>query len=296
MVYPSRRWASGLAGLHTLIDLQIRCLFGPASLVQEPQSNELEELTRMHRQLGLLHASSAHLPGQRFVTNHAVADTLSHCLNWLVDRAPLTRPALWLQLDAEVITQGNAYPQNTSNKPADEWYNTWLNILDVLDHAPYSRLLQSICDIVVKRCWLEQNLMIVNRNRSRDPSTSLCAMVVSRLVAEESSFERAVALSIWLKKLFAQKWNAIPIIQRSSTCYGILEVMRVLHNRLIPLSYSRRGVFIMRFLSSHLSVADLARAWPNTDPGGGHILQYRFLFATDQLYLTFRMINHLEMR
>lgn len=277
----------------------MRRLFGPIDVTLEPQDIEFRELQDMQRRLHTLLRSSAHQPGQDLVPNIGVADTLCHCLQWLLDKAPLTRLAPWYWVDAEVISKGNAYPQANSKNPADPSYNTWLAILDVLDRASYSRLLESVCKVVVRRCWLERKLVAANPKRSRSSSDNLCAMIASRLVPDRASKERAIALSIWLKKLFAQNWDAKPYMQHYSICSGILSILQALYNRLTDLSFDRVQTFVMRFLTAHVSVTDFSRAWAarvEYDDDGDHLIQFRFLFMTEELFLIFRTINHLSMR
>lgn len=250
----------------------------------------------MHQQLRRLHAPCAHLPGNRFINNVALADMLTPCLEWLLSRAPLDREAPWLWVNTEIISRGNAYPSKSAHTPADENYNTWLVILDILDHKPYSRLLQSICNIVAKRCRLEDVLVRVNQRRLRQPTQHICGILASRVYSGASSPERAIALTIWLKKIFAQQWDAEPIV-KDNTCYGILQLISSLRVRFAILTTSRPNLFAMRFITSHLSVSDLARSWVSSaDRNATHLLHYRFLFYMDQHYLIFRTINHLAMR
>lgn len=270
---------------------QICQLFEPAETTLEPSG--IADNPR--QQIDALYAASVHLPGSAFVNNHTLAEALGDHLQRLIGRAPLTRLASWFWVDSEIISQGNAFPQANYDKLADQSYNTWLSILDVLDHSLYCSTLNSICRVVARRCWLEDSLVFQNPKRVRDPNTSICSMIASRLVGA-TTFERGVALVIWLKKLFAQQWNAKSIIERGSTCHGILELIRALHGRLTALSFSRTEIFLMRFVFLHLSVANISEAWSGRETNEVHLLHYRFLFPTDQLYLIFRTINHLEMR
>lgn len=206
------------------------------------------------------------------------------------------RLAQWHWVDDEVISPGNAYPQVSRNLPVDGSYNTWLAILDGLDHQPYSRLLHSVCNIVARRHELEQTLVARSPCRTRDSSLGICAMLISRLTAGTMSLEKGTALSIWLKKLFAQQWDAEPLI-RDLTCYGTLELLRALYNKMITIPNYRMRTFVVRFITSRSSVVDISKAWvAQTEVQAIHLLHYRFLFSTDQLYLIFRTINHLLMR
>lgn len=286
---------------------QIRRLFR-ADTASEPEDPEFQELRCMHFKLHALHEPTAHLPGT-CVTNDMLAYIVETCLQWLLGKAPLGRLPPWYWIDREVISKGNAYPQTSSNRPVDESYNTWLAILDVLDHEPYSRLLASICNILAKRRWLELTLAAANPDRPRSELDTANMEVCFRLLGD-AIVEKAVAFTIWLKKLFAQQWNAQPIVQRRSTCGGILELMKVIHTT-TKLAERRSEVFFMEFITSHVSVLEIAQAWvadatlrQDTNgskewcyvTGGVHLLRYRFLFSTTQLNVIFRTINHLTMR
>lgn len=236
-----------------------------------------------------------------FLSNQQLAEGIFECFQWLLNKAPLNRAAPWKMINREVISKGYAYPPRHENLPVDETYNTWLAILDVLDHEPNLRLLERMMKIVSARRGLENFLQAAAANSGSEtkfkrPQESVEYLLATKLSSGGTSTPTfLLATVVWLKKFLSKYWDSQPIIRESSPSFAALQILAHLHDKHSP--DVQDEAFKMPLITSRVGMLELSSSFLSEDRGRAlHILAFNYLFSSAELSLVFRMVNHLKMR
>ncbi|CAK4033546.1 Ubiquitin- ligase E3A [Lecanosticta acicola] len=262
------------------------------------------ELGRIHDKVSRMLKLAARLPsldGEGFLSNSQLADGLFECLEWLLSRTPLQRMAPWKMVNREFISKGYAYPPQHGNLPVDETYNTWLTILDLLEHGPYLYLWKRMLHVIIRRRALQQALgAVATRVGSKTTFKRLDESVPHLLAAKvcrnyASDPTRVLALIVWLKKVFTKTWDSQPMVLEHDPIYAAVEILAQIQDQGIP--GLPPDTFYMPFIVSRIGIGELASSFSSEGRKRAlHIAQYNAFIAFSDLSLMFRSVNHLTMR
>ncbi|KAF7191194.1 putative E3 ubiquitin-protein ligase HECTD2 [Pseudocercospora fuligena] len=264
------------------------------------------ELRSLHHNLAkaLQHAGgkSARERGL-LLSNPELVELLVPCVDHLIAKFPAQRTAVWEMIDHDIISRGRAFPQKAETRPADDKYNTWLTTLDVLDNEPYLSLLQSIVKVICVRLELEHSVYAARarigsiKGAGLNAKNGIASMFASAFARSQVGSPNAIyALVVWLKKLFAREWDSRSTLYVGSVCHGVLEIFTALHRR-CQSSKARENMFTMPLVRGRLTEVELAQPYVECmSKEIVHICRYGFIFPVEQLFLSFKTVNHLTMR
>lgn len=266
--------------------------------------HEDQDSIRIHQKISEMLTVAGRIPSlsaSGFLNNQQLADGIFECFQWLLNKAPLNRAAPWKMINREFVSKGYAYPPRHENLPVDETYNTWLAILDVLDHEPNLRLVQRMMKIVSARRELESFLHAAAANSGSETKLKRPQESVEYLLARKLSSEGTstpifpLATVVWLKIFISKYWDSQPIIRESSPSFAALQILAHLHDKHSP--DVQDEAFKMPLIISRTGMLELSSSFLSEDRGRAlHILAFNYLFSFAELSLVFRMVNHLKMR
>lgn len=263
------------------------------------------ELQPLHTQLdGLLTSMNPSEDRTTGLSNLDLVRSIMPCLDWLIARLPPQRLAVWTMIDRDIISKGYEFLPRIANRPNDSTYNSWLAILDIINHELYLRLLQRIVLVITHRIRFEDELERLRRE-SKMPNKvgGLARQKITATFATEWLSARGrdptkhIALIVWLKKLFTQSWTGtsrMTICCVSHTTLQLIEQLWLSKDIRTVLPAER---FQLPMIRSRVDELDLASTWlSGCDHTEVHLLDFPLLFSVGSIFVYFRMINHLKMR
>ncbi|KXT09923.1 hypothetical protein AC579_7997 [Pseudocercospora musae] len=238
------------------------------------------------------------------LSNPKLVELLLPCVDHLIARLPAQRTAVWEMIDHDIISRGRAFPQKAETRPADDKYNTWLATLDVLDNEPYLRLLRSIVNVICARLQLEHRVCVVKariagvKGAGLKPESGIASIFASAFARSQHDRPNAIyALVVWLKKLFSRDWNSQSTLWIGSICHGVLEIFTALKTTHRQASTTQEGIFTMPLIRARLTEVELAQPYVEGMLSEVvHLCRFGLIFPVEQLFLSFRTVNHLTMR
>lgn len=267
-------------------------------------SSKTTQLRQLHYQIdSLIEANDPRDYSKSVASNRELVNALLPMLDFLVASLPPHRPAVLEMIDREIISQGNCYPQKIESPPNDNKFNVWLALLDALDYEPHSRLLQRTLMLIASRLKLEHQIRELKKKASADSSDSRAGQSITAWLAfrlyERScgKLSELYALAVFMKKHFAKTWSPETPLEPGTIAHAILDTFSFFeaYRQALPESFPR-DAFKLPVVNERTTPVDLATSWVSSINSYHHVLEYRFVFSLEQLFLCFRTINHLSMR
>ncbi|RMZ88903.1 hypothetical protein DV736_g3861, partial [Chaetothyriales sp. CBS 134916] len=217
---------------------------------------------------------------------------------WQIERpGDLKRPRISIHGDLEVQTEPTS---------ASESVSTTVRASDMLDNWQFLDLSTSLMD-----CLSHQLAADAIRNTRYATKAKKYTSIVDKMLDHMSdSFAELVprknstltsvtglAILEMTRNAFVQSWNRDPVIKRTSSVGGALQLMHHLHHWRGRFSLAAES-FEMALVSSAITDMDMPSQWVTFEPSGAemHILSFPFLFNTSTLVKYFRTINIIAMR
>lgn len=261
----------------------------------------------MERNLQPPYLSSGHV-NPAFKSHEEVIDSIVPALETLYAPGGNRNQAHW-KLLAEVINNGNAYPQSKVHGNGDR---SWLSLVDTFADEPSLLLCATICKLTAQRTQLDG---IAAKFGAIDSDAS-------EKGADESSFIDRIALRfqeiassyasqddgwvpwpypLWFKRVFLKHWDGSPSVKRGTTECGALELLGCLQQIYDKIHDSQKNdAQVLPVISKRIEAQKMAETWLLHQPGvttaSRHLLSCRFLFSPNQMVMYWRMLNHLIMR
>lgn len=235
--------------------------------------------------------------------NDEISHRLSSCIQWLLHGLPRGNVSQWRRVN-RIISAGCAYPQHNQDVPCDP-YNTWLDILDGLEHDPSFQLLCRLLTVLNERRTMERKAIEspnhkdkTDSDRSRDRQRCLTSKLVDNILYGQTRLIERLDLIVWLKKVFLRHWSGEIRIAEGSLVSISLKLLCLILGRALESTMSVEfagEIFSIPVVAYRSDAVELARAWMD-GPRPGHLLDFGFLFTINQEVTYFRTMNHLRMR
>jgi len=245
-----------------------------------------------------------------FMTHDEVIDYIVPAFETLYAPGSNRNQAHW-RLLAEVINNGNAFPQASIHSSGDR---SWFNLVDVFEDEPCLLMCATVCKITALRTQLDDIAAKLEPQERVDDS--------SEEEADELRFIDKIALQfhniasshaaqddrwvawpypLWFKKVFVKHWDSSPTIKRGTVECGALELLECLQRIYDKIHDSQSNdAQVLPVVSKRIHTLKMAKSWlehqPSVTTTSRHLLSCRFLFSPSQMVMHWRMINHLTMR
>ena len=242
-----------------------------------------------------------------------IADQLFECMKCLISTLPRGRNSepQWRYVNT-LISSGCAYPPRNESVPCDNSYNTWLCILDSLEHGPTFRLLCHLLSVAAE--WMRIETMAVVATSPEDHSgctitTHRAAYGLYRELAarvEDLEISGIISVVVWLKKAFLRHWDGELILKGNIASVSIF-LLDHLYEDALEVEETEKGdafdtigqTISMPVISRRLDAVELARSYMEQGERhyeSEHLFNFSCIFSTNQKATYFRTMNHLRMR
>ena len=238
-----------------------------------------------------------------------VVNTLQECMQWLLSTLPRGNPSQWKYINC-IISNGYAYPPQMQNVPCDNKVNTWLDILDDLEHGPRFNLFLQYLYTVTKRARMEIRVRMNTsaRDNGKLPGASKSWFgdeLVERMIETQPRINDIMPYLVWLKKMFLHYWDC-QIVRGTSGSRALpltpLLLMKSLHTQLAHndetnVQQQIDSMFQMPVMAARIDAVEMASTYrENVEDRAVHLLSFSFLFTITQQTTYFRTMNHLRMQ
>ncbi|RMZ82046.1 hypothetical protein DV737_g2147, partial [Chaetothyriales sp. CBS 132003] len=217
---------------------------------------------------------------------------------WQIERpGDLKRPRALIHADLEVQTEPALVSESVS---------TTLRASDILDNWQFLDLSTCLMD-----CLSHQLAADAIRNTRYATKAKKYTSIVDKMLdhvsdsfaglvhGKNSTLASVTGLAIleMARNAFVQSWDRGPVIKRTSSVGGALQLMHRLHHWRDRFSLASES-FEIALVSSAITDMDMPSQWVTFEPSGAemHILSFPFLFNTRTLVKYFRTINIIAMR
>lgn len=229
--------------------------------------------------------------------NEELSGHLRFYFQWILDSLPKGGSQQWRYVN-HIISANCAYPSHNLDKPCDLSFNTWLRILDALEHRPMLEFLGQLLAVLTKHWNIELNASNsepCDAYHSGAECRRLLCHLAHNIVGSTKHPGEMVKLVVILKKVFLHSWDGQVQTQRT-VAYAALAFMARIRSQ-----YVRRDIdlgeeiFEIPAITHRLDLVDVARTWLNGHRTG-HLLDFGFLFTLKEQATYFRTMNHLRMQ
>lgn len=186
-------------------------------------------------------------------------------------------------------------------------HNTWLRILDALDHGPTLETVEYM--LSVARDWTRfeikaRELASLSVEESKLPYRTEAAVfhrLAGHVAASQDSQKDWLPLLVFLKKTFLRWWNGEHILEDNlaSAALQLMDSMYSCAPKWVEAIADHLNLFSMPIVAARLESVELASSFMQQDKDHcktGHLLNFRVLFTIHQRASYFRTMNHLRMR